>query len=374
MRKKILSLLLSLCLCLSLMPTALAAGTELKVTAPEELPAVGETFTVTVDISGNPGFAALGVTLGYDKSVLKCVDIYAGSALQGAMTVSNPDASKGAIVAAASSKDIARDGNVATYTFEVIAAGDADLTVENVDLSDAHGSDIDYTVTGVAQTPQKPESGETIDPIKPEKPEAPEKPETPEEPEVPAEEAVGFTDTAGHRYEDEIAEAVELGLFQGYADGSFGPERSVTRGAFVTVLWRMAGKPMPTRATPFTDIGKVSTEFQRAIAWAYGNGLIDGRTATTFAPGDPVSRQAALKILYYYNGGVSNVNPLYLPLYQGGFEDCVGKPDWVQTSMFWGYYNELIDAVTQSKLQPAAVATRAQLAKMFVSFTDAFGS
>ena len=37
---------------------AYAAGTSLKIDAPASLPAVGETFTVKVDISGNPGLCA----------------------------------------------------------------------------------------------------------------------------------------------------------------------------------------------------------------------------------------------------------------------------------------------------------------------------
>lgn len=366
MKRKCLAILLSLGLCLSLMPTAMAAGTELKVTAPEELPAVGETFTVTVDISGNPGIHATDLILGYDSDVVQCTSVKTGTVLMGAMAARNPAAPQGAIVAAASTDPLGDDGVLATYTFTVISGGDAGLDLDATVLYNADGTPIRYTATGTNPAPQKPESsepdfGETA------KPEKPAEEETTEAPSA-------FTDTAGHRYEDEIAEAVGLGLFQGYADGSFGPERSVTRGAFVTVLWRMAGKPMPTQATPFTDIGKVSTEFQLAIAWAYENGLINGRTATTFAPSDAVSRQAALKILFQYNGGVSNVNPMYLPLYQDGFVDCQGKADWIQNAMFWGYYNELIDSVTPSTLQPAAVATRAQLAKMFVSFTDAFGS
>jgi len=365
LKRKCLAILLSLCLCLSLMPTALAAGTELKVTAPEKLPAVGETFTVTVDISGNVGFSALQMVLGFNADIVECVDVTTGDMLSNALEATNPTAADGAAVAVASARSIKKDGNVATYTFKVVSEGTPGIALDVEEFIDKDGNPLPYIID--EETSIKSESATS--PITP--PE--EKPNV--SPGLPDEKGYdAFTDTAGHRYETEIAEAVELGLFQGYADGSFGPERSVTRGAFVTVLWRMAGKPMPTQTTPFTDIGKVSTEFQLAIAWAYENSLINGRTATTFAPSDAVSRQAALKILFQYNGGVSNVNPMYLPLYQDGFVDCQGKADWIQNAMFWGYYNELIDSVTPSTLQPAAVATRAQLAKMFVSFTDAFGS
>jgi len=378
LRKRVSALILSICMALSLTTMAQAAGAELTVNAPDELPAVGETFTVTVDISGNPGITAAQFTLTFDESVLECADVNTGSALNGAMAATNPSADKGAVVAAASAREMTADGALATFSFKVIGEGTPDYGVADITISNAEGDVIDLKVNGAEV--QEPE--EEPEPVQPEKPKEDPKPEPepvkPEkvEPEKPVKEeaeASRFTDTADHPYEYYINEAVDMGIFQGYADGSFGPDRSVTRGAYVTVLWRLAGRPEPTRATPFTDIGGVSTEFQLAIAWAYENGLISGRTATTFAPGDPVSRQAALKILYYYNGGVDNVLPMYKTLYQSGFVDCQGKPDWVQTSMFWGYYNQLIDSVTESTLEPAVNATRAQLAMMFVNYADQFG-
>lgn len=372
MRRKCLTLLLLLCLCLSLMPTALAANTEIQVNPPGELPEVGKTFTVTVDVSGNTGFAALELTLGYDKSVVECVNAYTGTVLASAASAVNPSASEGAIVVAASARNMTKNGTLATYVFRVKGNGEADFALSDVFMANEEGQDISYSTVV-----KKQENTEVIIPAP--KPEEIEKvpvvvvPELEDEDEQ-TEETAGFTDTAGHWAEDYINEAVRLGIFQGYSDGRFGPDQGVTRGAYVTVLWRMAGKPMPNQATPFTDIGKVSTEFQLAIAWAYENGLINGRTATTFAPSDPVSRQAALKILYFFNGGTGDPPALYTALYEEGFTDSAAMADWAKAPMYWGYYNELITAATETTLAPAAVADRAQLARIFVTYIERFGA
>ena len=47
-----------------LTPLACAAGTTLKLTAPDKLPDVGQTFTVTAELTGNTGLAAVQLSLG----------------------------------------------------------------------------------------------------------------------------------------------------------------------------------------------------------------------------------------------------------------------------------------------------------------------
>ena len=104
-RTKLITFLLAACMVLSLCVPAMAAGTVLKVEQPEKLPAVGETFTVTVSIEGNPGISAVQMSLLYDSKIVKCTKIQTGQALQDMMSDSNPVADMGktaAIVAAIS--------------------------------------------------------------------------------------------------------------------------------------------------------------------------------------------------------------------------------------------------------------------------------
>ena len=54
--KKLSLWLILLVLLVQMSVPALAAATELRIVGPSQVPAVGEEFTVSVEISGNPGF------------------------------------------------------------------------------------------------------------------------------------------------------------------------------------------------------------------------------------------------------------------------------------------------------------------------------
>lgn len=360
MKKRWLSLLTALLLCLGLVPPALADSTEITVTPSVQTAAEGDTFSVTVALSGNPGFSAVQFTLKYDASKMECVRASTGELLSGMLAAANPSADGGAIVAAASTEQVTGDGVLATFTFRALDGAGGEFRLADVILSDSDGSAVPFGSTAgkvEAETPSVPPS--------------PQQP-LPEGPGVPpaAETAPRFNDTSGHWAEDYINAAVDKGFFRGYADGGFHPGDRVTRGAFVTVLWRMAGCPEPAAGTPFTDTGHLSAEFQKAIAWAFGSGYISGRTAATFAPGEPVTRQAAMKILYLYAGGVSGQELFFTKVYDDTFTDSAALAAWAKAPMYWGIYHELISGTSATTLGATGVATRAQLAKILVNYSE----
>lgn len=379
MRKKASALFLSICMALGLSTTALAADMNLTINAPDELPEVGKTFTVTVDVSNNPGLAAVQFTLTYDEDLVKCTEAEAGEVLDGTLFGTNIDRKGEVIVGSASASDYTDNGELVELTFKVLDQGDltfglTDTLFGNVDRQHYTFSLSGGQVDGAEEPGKEPTKPEKEEVQKPEKEET-KKPVKAEETKPSAEkEPVGFTDTAGHPSEAYIEEAVERGYFQGYADGSFKPNGSVTRGAFVTVLWRMAGRPEPTITAPFTDIGHVSAEFQKAITWAYEKGYISGRTATTFAPGDPMSRQATMKIIFFHAGGVSGAEQMFTSVYDQHYKDSASLPEWARAPMYWGIYHDLISGKTEDTLGAATNADRALLAEILVKYTDKFGA
>ena len=109
-----------------------------------------------------------------------------------------------------------------------------------------------------------------------------------------------FTDVAADAaYYDDVLYVYENNIFNGFTSTIFGPDSTMTRGQMVTVLWRMNGSPEPEKDCPFTDVVAASP-YRKAIAWAVENGLSNGYTETTFAPGQAISRQQFLTILYRY--------------------------------------------------------------------------
>lgn len=179
-----------------------------------------------------------------------------------------------------------------------------------------------------------------------------------------------FTDTAGHWGEAYITEAAARGLFSGYDDGRFAPDDPMTRAQFITVLWRMAGRPEASAAAPFADIGGEIAEFRGAIAWGYHMDIINGISDDRFAPSGLLTREQAMKILFYFSGGGSGAETELYDVYDRGYADSAAISSWAREPMYWGVYNRIIAGIGDGLLSPQGTATRAQLAKILIVYMD----
>ena len=199
--------------------------------------------------------------------------------------------------------------------------------------------------------------------------EAPEKPNLTTIKTVPL---TDFIDMTSHWGESFVQQAVEMGLFTGYPDGTFKPDDTISRADFVTVLWRSAGSPEPKTAAPFADV-PANAYYAKAVAWAKENGYVDGTGATTFAPADALQRQAAMKILFCYNGAQSGLELLLTSAYDAAFTDSGMIASWAKAPLYWAYYNDIISGVGGDCLSPTTSVTRAQMAKILVNYLNARG-
>jgi hypothetical protein len=116
--------------------------------------------------------------------------------------------------------------------------------------------------------------------------------------EPPAQGASTFTDIPSEgAFAEPVAWAAEEGITSGYAGGTFGPARTVTRFQAVTFLHRLAGSPEPDRPAPFPD-APASGAAAAAVAWASEHGITTGFPDGTFRPGAAVTRGAFLTFLH----------------------------------------------------------------------------
>ena len=75
------------------------------------------------------------------------------------------------------------------------------------------------------------------------------------------------------------------------SSGSFLPAQNITRAEFAVYITRMLTLTASTSAEgKFTDLNK-SAYYYDAVILAASNGLISGKTATTFAPQAAITRQ-----------------------------------------------------------------------------------
>ena len=63
-------------------------------------------------------------------------------------------------------------------------------------------------------------------------------------------------DYDSHWAKENIDEARDRGWMNGYTDGTFKPDASISRAEFAVMLWRALGEPKPTGNCPFSDVAK----------------------------------------------------------------------------------------------------------------------
>ena len=176
-----------------------------------------------------------------------------------------------------------------------------------------------------------------------------------------------FTDVAADAaYYDDVMYVYENSIFNGFTATTFGPDATMTRGQMVTVLWRMSGSPEPEKDCPFTDVAATSP-YRKAIAWAVENGLSNGYSTTTFAPGQAISRQQFLAILYRYAqfqkydvsvGEDTNIL---------SYTDAESVSTYAIPAMQWACGAGIAYDI-DGKLMPTAPAPRYQVAEFLASF------
>jgi hypothetical protein len=100
-----------------------------------------------------------------------------------------------------------------------------------------------------------------------------------------------FTDISGHWAAAQICEAALSGIAQGDSAHRFHPDDAVTRAEFVTMLIRALEVPSTeTTALSFTDQDDIPKWAQQAIRYAVSHGIVDGYPDGAFRPQNTLSR------------------------------------------------------------------------------------
>lgn len=158
------------------------------------------------------------------------------------------------------------------------------------------------------------------------------------------------------------------GIMKGVSATKFGPDTKMTRAMFVTVLYRMEGSPSVEgmQIPAFTDIG--AKWCYDAIIWAYNAGVILGKTATTFAPNDSITRAEIVTMVYRYSGSptVSGVP---------NFTDAASVGAWARDAIIWATSVGVVNGYTDGSFGPNKTALRSEMAAMlhrYMEFVKAF--
>ena len=100
----------------------------------------------------------------------------------------------------------------------------------------------------------------------------------------------------GDWYYDAVLWAVQAGVTIGTDDTHFSPALTVTRGQFVTMMYR-ADKASASPDNAFTDVDSEDF-YASAVTWAAEKGITLGIGGDLFGPEDPCLRAQIVTLLY----------------------------------------------------------------------------
>lgn len=166
-----------------------------------------------------------------------------------------------------------------------------------------------------------------------------------------------FIDLGGHWAEQFIRGLADMGITHGFADGSYQPNKPMTRAQYAALV-AGAFNPTPKRqATEFIDVAKDFWAYQ-ALQIAASGGFVSGFSDRTFRPDQNVQR---LQVI------VSLVNGLALSANNNSFTytDSSSIPEYARKAVVTATQHRIIVNHPDPKLlAPTREATRAEVAAM----------
>lgn len=165
-------------------------------------------------------------------------------------------------------------------------------------------------------------------------------------------------------YHEAVDYVVEHGIMAGVSATAFQPNGSLTRGQVVQILHNLEGKPEETAEAPFTDTaGHWALE---AIAWAAQNNVVAGYDDGTFGPEKLVTREEFAQMMYNYAKFKGYDLTAGGDLTQ--FPDAGAISDWAETALSWANGKSLINGHDNGTIDPQGNTTRAQAASIMKNF------
>ncbi len=171
----------------------------------------------------------------------------------------------------------------------------------------------------------------------------------------------GFYDLVGHWAKEDVELLSDRGVVKGFNELIFGPERNITRAEFAVLMQKALNLPA-AKGTSFKDV-RDNDWFSGGVGAVSEAGLVVGNPDGTFQPNRTITRQEIAVILaralseYGHSVNIAGDN-------LNGFSDRHAVSLWAKPHMAVAVEAELIKGKGEGKLAPLSNATRAEAAVM----------
>lgn len=183
-----------------------------------------------------------------------------------------------------------------------------------------------------------------------------------------------FTDvSATDSYYSAVKFVYENNLFKGTTTTKFGPDTTMTRAMFVTVLGRLAGVDVSRfKTSSYSDvpINATTTWYAPYVEWATQMGLVEGYGDGTFGPDKKITHQQMYVLMYKYSIFVEN-KKTNISGTSINASDAEEVADWAKDAVkYASQQNFLVKVGTSSRINPTGEAKRSELAQLLEKYCD----
>ena len=164
-------------------------------------------------------------------------------------------------------------------------------------------------------------------------------------------------------YKDAVQYAYDQGLMTGVSATEFDPEATTTRAMIVSILARLEGVTT-AEAAGFADV--TDEWYATAVNWAANVGVVNGYEDGTFKPNTAITREQLAAILMNYAAYKGYDVSARADL--SHYSDADSISSWANDVLLWAVAEGLLTGVTDDTIAPQAHATRAQVAAILQRF------
>lgn len=179
-----------------------------------------------------------------------------------------------------------------------------------------------------------------------------------------------FADAQSGWYKPAVDFAQASGLMAGMGGNKFAPDVTTTRAMVAQVMYELADEPDVSGLTcPLSDVDSTAW-YADAVIWAYNAGVVSGYEDGTFRPDRTITRQEMAVMFYGMLFGTDSIlteDDIKIAL--GAFKDGDTVASWAREAVAVCYISGIMVGDNGS-FKPTDLLSRAQLAQVFRSFYE----